>query len=59
METFEIGETVKLNGNNTTMVVEVTYDNNAVCVWHDKNALLHREVFNKNMLHIVPFDFDN
>lgn len=58
MEKLEIGETVKLNGNETTMVVEVTYDNNVVCVWHDKNALLHREVFNRKMLEIIPFDFE-
>ncbi|MFA9213046.1 MAG: hypothetical protein ACEQSR_04265 [Candidatus Methylacidiphilales bacterium] len=50
MDKFEIGDTVILNGNNTTMVIEVTYDNNVVCVWQDKNGLLHREVFNQKMI---------
>jgi hypothetical protein len=53
MDKLEIGEMVKLNGNETVMVVEGTYDDNVICVWHDKNALLHREVFNLKMIETV------
>ncbi len=59
MDKLEIGNTVKLKGNETIMVIEGTYDDNAICVWHDINSILHREVFDIKMLEVVPSDFDN